>query len=170
MIKITGYQSPVGRMIIGSYRGELCLCDWAQNKRRTTIDRCIQRRLDARYIDGTSDVTAQAICQLNEYFAGIRKKFDIPIVFTGSEFQCRVWTELLKIPYGTTISYGELARRINNPKAVRAVAAANANNPISILVPCHRVIGSDHRLTGYGGGLYAKKELLTLERRHLIQS
>lgn len=162
-IKITGYQSPLGQIIIGSYGEGLCLCDWARNKRRAAIDRRIQHHLNARYEDGTSDVSARAISQLNEYFAGIRKGFDIPIVFTGSEFQCRVWAELTKIPYGTTISYGELARRIGNPKAVRAVAGANATNPISIFVPCHRVIGSDHRLTGYGGGLYAKKELLAME-------
>ena len=103
------------------------------------------------------------VYELEEYFAGHRKIFDIPVVFTGSEFQCTVWEELMKIPYGRTISYGELARRIHNPKAVRAVASANATNPISILVPCHRVIGSNHKLTGYGGGLDAKKGLLELE-------
>jgi len=100
-------------------------------------------------------------------FAGYRKIFDIP-VFYRSEFQCTVWGELMKIPYGTTISYGELARRIRNPKAVRAVASANATNPISIFAPCHRVIGSNHKLTGYGGGLDAKKGLLELERSKTV--
>ena len=147
-IKITRYQSPVGEMLVGSYGDKLCICDWAVKKRRGTIDRRIQRHLNAKY---------------EEYFAGHRKIFDIPVVFTGSEFQCTVWEELMKIPYGTTISYGELARRIHNPKAVRAVASANATNPISIFVPCHRVIGSNHKLTGYGGGLDAKKGLLELE-------
>lgn len=162
---ITRYQSPVGRMILGSYGDRLCICDWAVEKRRGTIDRRIRRHLHARYEDGTSDVTRRAIVELDEYFGGRRRDFTVPVVFTGSEFQCRVWTELMRIPYGTTVSYGELARRIGNPKAVRAVASANATNPISILVPCHRVIGSDHRLTGYGGGLDAKRELLTLEAR-----
>lgn len=163
-IKITRYRSPVGEMMVGSYGGKLCICDWAVEKRRTTIDRRIQRHLNAKYEEGTSDVIERAIKELDEYFAGERTAFDIPIVFTGSEFQCTVWEELMKIPYGTTVSYGELARRIRNPKAVRAVASANATNPISIFVPCHRVIGSNRKLTGYGGGLDAKKGLLELER------
>lgn len=162
-IKITRYQSPVGEMLVGSYGNKLCICDWAVEKRRGTIDRRIQKHLHAEYEEGTSDIIKRAIEELNEYFAGHRKTFDIPVVFTGSEFQCSVWEELMKIPYGTTISYGELACRIHNPKAVRAVASANATNPISIFVPCHRVIGSDKKLTGYGGGLDAKKELLKLE-------
>lgn len=157
-IKITRYQSPVGEMLVGSYGDKLCICDWAVEKRRGTIDRRIQRHLNAKYEEGTSDIIERAIGELEEYFAGHRKIFDIPVVFTGSEFQCTVWEELMKIPYGTTISYGELARRIHNPKAVRAVASANATNPISIFVPCHRVIGSNHKLTGYGGGLDAKKD------------
>ena len=147
-IKITRYQSPVGEMLVGSYGDKLCICDWMVEKRRGTIDRRIQRHLNARYEEGTSDIIERAIGELEEYFAGHRKIFDIPVVFTGSEFQCTVWEELMKIPYGTTISYGELARRIHNPKAVRAVASANATNPISIFVPCHRVIGSNHKLTG----------------------
>jgi len=162
-IKITRYQSPVGEMLVGSYGDKLCICDWAVEKRRSTIDRRIQRHLRAKYEEGTSDVIERAIGELEEYFAGHRKTFDIPVVFTGSEFQCTVWEELMKIPYGTTLSYGELARRIHNPKAVRAVASANATNPISIFVPCHRVIGSNHKLTGYGGGLDAKRGLLELE-------
>ena len=162
-IKITRYQSPVGEMLVGSYGDKLCICDWVVEKRRGTIDRRIQRHLNAKYEEGTSDIIERAIGELEEYFAGHRKIFDIPVVFTGSEFQCTVWEELMKIPYGTTISYGELARCIHNPKAVRAVASANATNPISIFVPCHRVIGSNHKLTGYGGGLDAKKGLLELE-------
>lgn len=162
-IKITRYQSPMGDMLVGSYGDKLCICDWVAEKRRDTIDRRIQWHLNAKYEEGTSGVIERAIGELEEYFAGHRKTFDIPVVFTGSEFQCTVWEELMKIPYGTIISYGELARRIHNPKAVRAVALANANNSISIFVPCHRVIGSNHKLTGYGGGLDVKKGLLELE-------
>ncbi len=162
-ILIKRWQSPVGEMLIGSHDGKLCLCDWAVEKRRGTIDRRIQRHLNARYETGTSEIIERAVAQLEAYFAGRRQTFDIPLVFTGSEFQNTVWRELLHIPYGTTISYAELARRIRNPKAVRAVAAANAANPISIFVPCHRVIGSNHTLTGYAGGLDAKKRLLELE-------
>lgn len=162
-IKITRYLSPAGEMIVGSWGDRLCICDWAAEKRRATIDRRIKRHLGAEYEEGTSPVVEKAIAQLDEYFAGKRKTFDIPTIFTGSEFQCSVWNELMRIPYATTISYGELARRIGNPKAVRAVAGANATNPISIFVPCHRVIGSNHKLTGYGGGLDAKRLLLELE-------
>lgn len=152
-------------MLIGSYKDKLCICDWALEKRRGTIDRRICRHLNAEYEEGTSPVIEQAIGQLKEYFSGKRTEFTIPVVFTGSEFQCQVWSELMKIPYGVTISYAELARRIDNPKAVRAVASTNATNPISIFVPCHRVIGSNHKLTGYGGGLEAKEGLLSLEKR-----
>lgn len=112
-------------------------------------------------------MTDRAISELEEYFAGKRMEFTIPMLFTGTEFQHRVWTELMRIPYGITISYGELARRIGNPNAVRAVASANATNPLSILVPCHRVIGHDNRLTGYGGGLEIKQMLLTLEAERM---
>jgi len=101
--------------------------------------------------------------QLDEYFAGERTGFDVPLAPRGTAFQLRVWEELRRIPYGETISYGELARRIGRPTAVRAVGASNGRNPISILVPCHRVIGADGSLTGYGGGLDRKRFLLELE-------
>lgn len=162
-ISITCYRSPVGEMILGSYKDKLCICDWAVEKRRVTIDRRICRCLNTVYEEGTSDVIDRAIVQLDEYFAGERTEFTIPVIFTGTEFQCRVWSELMRIPYGDTISYGQLANRIGSPKAVRAVASANATNPISIFVPCHRVIGSNRRLIGYGGGLEAKRVLLSLE-------
>ncbi len=163
-IRITRYLSPVGEMIVGSYGDKLCICDWVAGRHRAAMDGRIRRCLDAEYEEGTSSVAGRAVEELEEYFAGRRTAFDIPLVFTGTVFQCAVWEELTRIPFGATISYGELARRIRNPKAARAVAAANAANPISIFVPCHRVIGSDHKLTGYGGGLEAKERLLELER------
>jgi methylated-DNA-[protein]-cysteine S-methyltransferase len=101
--------------------------------------------------------------QLDEYFAGLRRAFDIPLAPRGTPFRMAVWTALRDIPYGETISYGELARRIGRARAVRAVGAANGANPISIIIPCHRVIGGDGSLTGYGGGLPAKRSLLKLE-------
>lgn len=103
------------------------------------------------------------IRQLRSYFAGELKEFEIPLLLEGTEFQKRVWKSLQTIPYGETISYGELAKRIGDPKAVRAVGAANGQNPIPIIVPCHRVIGSNGSLTGFGGGLENKKKLLELE-------
>jgi len=157
------WQSPVGGMVLGSIDDKVCICDWALEKRKAAIDCRICRILNAEYAESGSPVIEKMIVELNGYFAGRRREFDLPIQFSGSEFQCRVWSELMRIPYGTTISYAELARRIGNPKAVRAVASANAANPISIFVPCHRVIGSNGRLTGYGGGLDAKRALLALE-------
>lgn len=105
--------------------------------------------------------------QLDEYFAGKRKKFDIPIKLDGTDFQIKVWKELLKIPYGETCSYLDIAKRIGNPKASRAVGMANNKNKIIIIVPCHRVIGSNKKLVGYACGLDVKEKLLELEREYL---
>ncbi|HYN14664.1 MAG TPA: methylated-DNA--[protein]-cysteine S-methyltransferase [Terriglobales bacterium] len=107
--------------------------------------------------------TAPYARQLEEYFAGKRRAFDVPLDLRGTAFQKRCWQELLKIPYGETRSYADIARAIGNPLAVRAVGLANGQNPIAIVVPCHRVIGSDGSLTGYGGGLEVKRRLLELE-------
>jgi methylated-DNA-[protein]-cysteine S-methyltransferase len=109
----------------------------------------------------------EAIRQLRAYFAGALEVFDLPLAPQGTPFQLEVWRLLCDIPYGETISYGELARRIGNPKASRAVGLANGANPIAIVIPCHRVIGSNGKLTGYGGGLPIKEKLLALERRQL---
>lgn len=107
------------------------------------------------------------IRQLSAYFAGKLQEFDLPLDPHGTPFQLSVWKRLTEIPYGETISYGELARRIGNPAASRAVGLANGSNPIPIVIPCHRVIGSDGKLTGYGGGLPTKEKLLALERKQL---
>lgn len=104
-----------------------------------------------------------AVRQLDDYFAGTRRDFDLTLAPAGTEFQRAVWDELTRIPYGGTISYAELAQRIGRPKAVRAVGAANGANPIPIVIPCHRVIGANGTLTGYGGGLPIKQHLLALE-------
>jgi methylated-DNA-[protein]-cysteine S-methyltransferase len=113
--------------------------------------------------DSTAGPLPQAARQLEEYFAGKRREFDVPLRLSGTAFQQRVWQALTEIPYGETLSYGDLARRIGNPNASRAVGLANGRNPISILVPCHRVIGADGSLTGYGGGLERKQWLLAHE-------
>jgi len=110
---------------------------------------------------------SNAIRQLKEYFAGKRTDFDLPLAPNGTEFQRTVWQRLQEIPYGETISYGELAKRVGNPKASRAVGAANGQNPIPIVIPCHRVIGANGKLTGFGGGLPIKEKLLALEARQL---
>ena len=109
---------------------------------------------------------AEAARQLDEYFNGRRMEFDLPLALSGTEFQVQVLEELRKIPYGQTVSYGDIARRIGRPRAVRAVGAANGRNPLPIFVPCHRVIGSSGDLTGFGGGLDTKALLLRLEAEH----
>lgn len=109
----------------------------------------------------------EVIAQLEAYFAGTLEEFDVPLTPEGTPFQQKVWKNLCDIPFGETISYGELARRIGNPSASRAVGLANGTNPIPIIIPCHRVIGSNGKLTGYGGGLPIKEKLLALERKQL---
>lgn len=108
-------------------------------------------------------LTELACTELQQYFTGQLKQFSLPLDVSGTQFQQQVWQALLSIPYGTTCSYADIANRLNNPKAVRAVGAANGKNPVSIVVPCHRVIGANGRLTGYAGGLDRKERLLNLE-------
>lgn len=117
-------------------------------------------------ISESSMLLEKARKQLEDYFKGVLHVFDIPLDLGGTPFQQAVWAELRRIPYGETVSYGEIARRIGRPKAVRAVGGANHRNPVAIIVPCHRVIGSDGRLVGYGGGLELKERLLEHERHY----
>lgn len=163
IIKIKRYESPCGTLMLGSFGEKLCLCDWQVEKHREHVDKRLKRILRAEFEEGMSDVIGEATRQLDEFFARKRKEFTVPLLFVGTEFQKIVWNELLKIPFGQTISYGEMAQRIGMSKAVRAVANANGANSMSIFAPCHRIIGSDRSLTGYGGGLPAKKYLLELE-------
>lgn len=163
IIQIQRYHSPCGDLILGSFDDKLCLCDWAVERHWDVVDIRLRKVLRAGYEEKTSNIIQETSKQLDEYFDGKRTVFDIPMLFAGTDFQKKVWHKLLEIPYGVTISYGELATQLGMPKAVRAVANANGANAISIIVPCHRVIGSDHSLTGYGGGLAAKKKLLELE-------
>ena len=160
------YEAPCGTLLLGSFGDRLCLCDWQTEKHREHVDHRLCRLLDAKFEEGSSEVLDRTINQLDEYFKGNRREFNIPLQFVGTEFQKKVWQALLAIPYGKTVSYGEIARWIGMPKAVRAVANANGANSMSILAPCHRVIGSDHSLTGYGGGLAVKEYLLKLESQN----
>lgn len=160
--------SPCGELLLGSYGDSLCMCDWLTEKHRDLADRRLERVLNAHTVEGTSSATENAARQLDEYFAGLRTEFDVPLLFAGTDFQKTVWRALLGIPYGKTVSYKELARKIAMPDAVRAVANANGANSISIFAPCHRVIGSDGSLTGYGGGLDKKLFLLELEGAWMI--
>jgi len=167
-IAIQYWQSPVGELILGSYGKKLCLADWRYRKERAQLDKRLQKGLRAAYVEGSSDVIAGTITQLEEYFSGERKDFTLSLLLVGTDFQQSVWQGLMKIPYGATASYLDLAREIGNEKAVRAVALANGANAISILIPCHRVIGKNGTLTGYAGGLDVKKKLLELEQRSAV--
>ena len=162
-ININYHKTPIGEVIIGSYDGKLCMLDFRYRKKRDTIDNRIQTNLKATYKEYEDDIIRQTKIQLQEYFNMTRKVFEIPLLLVGSTFQKSVWNELLKISYGTTASYLELSKNIGNEKAVRAVANANGANAIGIIVPCHRIIGSNGQLTGYAGGLDKKKKLLELE-------
>lgn len=163
------YASPLGELLLGSYKEKLVLCDWLYRKMRSSIDKRLQEGLKASYQSGESSVLKATIEQLEEYFNGRRENFNIPIHLQGSDFQKSVWQELQQIPFGTTCSYLSLSEKLGNTKAIRAVAAANGANAISILVPCHRIIGSNGELIGYAGGLSCKKKLLQLENPGLYK-
>jgi methylated-DNA-[protein]-cysteine S-methyltransferase len=162
-IFVQEYNSPAGILLIGVYKNSCCLCDWKYRKQRSSIDSRIQEFTSATYINEVHALHKVISNQLDSYFAGTLQEFTIELLFCGSTFQQSVWEELCKIRYGEVISYSSLSRKLNNPKAVRAVATANGANALSILVPCHRVIGSNGALTGYAGGLYAKEKLLNVE-------
>ncbi|WP_261842012.1 methylated-DNA--[protein]-cysteine S-methyltransferase [Aliamphritea ceti] len=166
-IHIQYYQTPVGELIIGAFNSELCLCDWRYRRMRDQVDNRLKKFFKAEYEQLTDPVIDQTIDQLEDYFSGQRQHFDLPLSLAGSGFQQQVWQALIKVPYGETYSYLQLSELLGNPKAIRAVASANGANAISIIVPCHRIIGSDGSLTGYAGGLPAKEKLLKLEGAEL---
>lgn len=166
-IIISTFSSPFGDLILGSYNNDICLCDWINRKARTTIDARIRKGLNTDMKVGLSPIIETAKKQLNEYFYEERTSFTIPLITIGSDFQKLVWKELHNIPFGKTLSYYQLAEKIGDIKAIRAVAAANGANAISIFLPCHRIIGSSGELTGYAGGLYAKRKLLELESKNI---
>ena len=162
-INIQYFNTPVGEMILGSYADKLCMADWRYRKMRDRVDRRVQKGLNATFVEEESVVLKKAKEELEAYFKGVRKRFDIPLLMVGTEFQKSVWQGLIQIPFGETVSYLDLAKGIDNQKAVRAVASAVGANAISLLIPCHRIIGTDGSLTGYAGGLDAKKKLLEIE-------
>lgn len=158
--------TPLGTMLAGATDDALCLLEFADRRGLESQLQRIQRRLLCRYLPARNELTGRAETELDEYFAGSRRTFDLPLELAGTEFQETVWRALLDIPYGTTRSYADLAGAIGRPTAVRAVARANGDNRMPIVIPCHRVIGADGTLTGYGGGLWRKQRLLELERTH----
>ncbi len=163
VVHIQYYASPCGEIVLASVQDKLCLCDWNEHPCAEKNMCRLVRLLNAEFVEETSAVLESTKIQLDEYFAGSRKTFDLPLHLVGTDFQKRVWNALLKIPYGETRSYKEIALQVENPKGVRAVAQAIGANGICIIVPCHRVIGSDCSLKGFAGGLELKRILLEIE-------
>lgn len=163
-IDIQYYNTKYGELLLGAYKEKLCLCDWRYRTMRDSIDRRIQNNLSAKYILKESLVITETIKQLEEYFNYKRKIFDIPLLLIGTDFQKKIWEILMDIPYGSRSTYMKQAEKLGNANAVRAVANANGANAISIIVPCHRIVGSNGKLTGYAGGLNTKQKLLDLEQ------
>ncbi len=151
------FDSPIGPLLIAGDQEGVRHIQFPQEGKAAKPER--------GWIEANSGAVAEAVAQLRQYFAGRRSEFDLPLAPQGTPFQLAVWRELQKIPYGQTISYGELARRIGNPKASRAVGSANGANQIPIVIPCHRVIAAGGKLGGFGGGLPVKEALLAHERR-----
>jgi methylated-DNA-[protein]-cysteine S-methyltransferase len=153
--------SPVGKLkLVASERGLAAILWENDNPRRVPLGDVVD--------SDTHPVLLETERQLQEYFAGRRREFALPMDFRGTEFQRRVWSALLTIPYGQTRSYAQIAQQIGCPTAVRAVGAANGRNPLSIIAPCHRVVGSNGKLTGFAGGLEVKARLLSLERNGVL--
>lgn len=155
--------TPFGELIIGSYGEEICLCDWSDRVNAEKVNKRIENRLDATLKKGSSKAIDSCIEELNQYFELERKEFTSPTLFTGTDFQNKVWEQLKSIKYGTTNSYAEVAISIGAPNSVRAIANANGQNALAIIIPCHRIIGSNNKLTGYSGGISTKKALLQHE-------
>ena len=163
LVKLKRLTTPLGPVFAGANDDGLCLLEFTDRKSLDKQITRLRRVLGAEFVVGEHIILAKLGKQLDEYFCGTRKEFSIPLNMAGTEFQRQAWRELHAIPYGETRSYQQQAERIGNPKAVRAVARANAQNAIAILLPCHRVVGKNGKLTGYAGGLWRKQHLLALE-------
>ena len=153
------YDFPIGRVGIAEANGSIVQVFFANAEDSTFI-----KQVTTEFELKESPLLKKASKEFKEYFAGCRREFELPLTFNGTDFQKQVWKALLEIPYGETRTYGEIAAYIGNPKGCRAVGMANNRNPIAIICPCHRVIGADGSLVGYGGGLATKKILLDLEK------
>ena len=164
IIQIHYYHSPVGELVLGDFNNQLCLCDWRYRKMRYEVDNRILKGLQAEFVEELTPLLTETQNQLQAYFDKKSETFDLPLLFVGTDFQQTVWKALQQIDYGKTQTYLGLSKQLNNPKAIRAVASANGANAISIIIPCHRIIGSNQELVGYAGGLSAKKKLLALEQ------
>jgi AraC family transcriptional regulator of adaptative response/methylated-DNA-[protein]-cysteine methyltransferase len=166
MIALKLIDTPVGKMCIGATDAGICLFDFQYRKSIDSIMKRIETLSGDKFAEGEHAHFSTLEGQVNEYFLGLRKEFDLPLHLLGTPFQRSVWEGLLQIPYAETRSYKQQSIFLGNEKAIRAVAGANGENGIAIIIPCHRVIGENGSLTGYGGGLPRKKWLLDHERKH----
>ncbi|OYQ89901.1 cysteine methyltransferase [Wohlfahrtiimonas chitiniclastica] len=162
-LKYVYMESPLGQMVLCAFGDRVCAVDFVEEDVFSSIQR-MEKRHQMTAKAGNNAVLSQLMEELEEYFQKKRTNFTVPMVLSGTPFQQAVWQILLEIPYGQTISYKTEAVRYGNERAIRAIASANGKNPLSILVPCHRVIGSNGALVGYAGGLHRKEALLTLEQ------
>ena len=160
---MTRLPTPLGPMVVGVTDDGVCLLEFADRRMLETQLQRLRRHLGCVFVPGTHRLIDDLGRELDEYFRGERLAFDLPLLLPGTDFQRRVWHRLLDIPAGKTRSYTDIAIAVERPEAVRAVGRANGDNRIAILVPCHRVVGADGRLTGYGGGLWRKQRLLEIE-------
>ncbi|HLP93689.1 MAG TPA: methylated-DNA--[protein]-cysteine S-methyltransferase [Saprospiraceae bacterium] len=167
VIDLCRLETPLGTMFAAAVPEGICLLEFTDRKMLETEFKALAKHYNATILPGDNPHFPRLKTQLEEYFSGARKEFDLPLAMPGTAFQQSVWQELMTIPYGITRSYADQATALQKPGAVRAVALANGMNRISIIVPCHRIIGSDGSLTGYGGGLWRKRWLLDWEREHL---
>jgi len=165
LINITRISTPIGPMLAGATSAGICLLEFVDRRMVETQITRLKRLLNAELLPGTSPYFDLLNFQLKEYFEGKRRDFSVPLVLPGTDFQKAVWALLLKIPYGSTRSYKQQAEILGKPAAVRAVGKANGDNRISIIIPCHRVIGENGQLVGYGGGIWRKHYLLELEAK-----
>ena len=163
-INIQYCKTKIGELILGSFEGKLCLLDFRYRKMRKTVDERIKKGLNAKFAENNTEIIEKTLAELDEYFHGNRKVFDVPLKMVGTDFQKRVWEALLRVPFGTTSTYLQLAKNRKKERAVRADAAANGSNSMSILIHCHRIIGSNGKLVDNAGGLPIKKQLLVLEQ------
>jgi len=165
-VRFDWIDTPAGRMIAAANRDGICLLEFANQQRVDAQRIALEQALGLPLLPGSNHWLTQLFSQLDQYFAGRRRAFDLPLVIRGTAFQERVWQALMTIPYGVTWSYRDLAERIGQPRATRAVGTANGMNRLGILIPCHRVVNADGRLGGYAGGVERKRHLLELERLH----
>ncbi len=166
-INTSQHKTKIWELIIGSFEGKICLLDFAFRKMRKTVDNRIKKGLNAEFIEKEDDIIREAKKQIDEYLKWKRKDFSLSILTIWTPFQKQVWEVLLQIKYGETASYLDLAKKINNPKAVRAVASANGANAIALIIPCHRIIEKNGWLGWYGWGVAVKKRLLRLEKENI---